>query len=310
MSDEGISPYLAEIESEITTEAAGNPNNAVAFDMESEKNSVVETVEITDADYKKYLSDSQRSSLPKHLQEGIIRKKKISEAEEAAMPSFESLREETNASVPEAPQDPAEPEPDISHMGETPEPGMFEPDLGITEKGGPEEPPADPLPRPEPMEVSFVAERLNNQEQELQIASMTQKQFEDWLFPADREESDWASGQVALARIMANLKAAGYDSVSLSLDEELFPAYVQVASALWSRQNFTNPNREEVITQLENAPAAQLVSTLEATANAVPAELAAELFRAPETTTTNYLPYVSVGLASLFAFMGPYFWKR
>tara|TARA_B100000614_G_scaffold66813_1_gene59195 strand:+ start:2395 stop:3327 length:933 start_codon:yes stop_codon:yes gene_type:complete len=310
MSDEGISPYLAEIESEITTEAAGNPNNAVAFDMESEKNSVVETVEITDADYKKYLSDSQRSSLPKHLQEGIIRKKKISEAEEAAMPSFESLREETNASVPEAPQDPAEPEPDISHMGETPEPGMFEPDLGITEKGGPEEPPADPLPRPEPMEVSFVAERLNNQEQELQIASMTQKQFEDWLFPADREESDWASGQVALARIMANLKAAGYDSVSLSLDEELFPAYVQVASALWSRQNFTNPNREEVITQLENAPAAQLVSTLEATANAVPAELAAELFRAPEETTTNYLPYVGVGLASLFAFMGPYFWKR
>ena len=122
MSDEGISPYLAEIESEITTEAAGNPNNAVAFDMESEKNSVVETVEITDADYKKYLSDSQRSSLPKHLQEGIIRKKKISEAEEAAMPSFESLREETNASVPEAPQDPAEPEPDISHMGETPDP--------------------------------------------------------------------------------------------------------------------------------------------------------------------------------------------
>ena len=160
------------------------------------------------------------------------------------------------------------------------------------------------------MEVSFVAERLNNQEQELQIASMTQKQFEDWLFPSDREESDWASGQVALARIMANLKAAGYDSVSLSLDEELFPAYVQVASALWSRQNFTNPNREEVITQLENAPAAQLVSTLEATANAVPAELAAELFRAPEETTTNYLPYVGVGLASLFAFMGPYFWKR
>ena len=33
MSDEGISPFLAEIESEITTEAAGNPNNAVAFDM-------------------------------------------------------------------------------------------------------------------------------------------------------------------------------------------------------------------------------------------------------------------------------------
>ena len=310
MSDESISPFLAEIESEITTEAAGNPNNAVAFDMESQKNSVVDTVEITDADYKKYLSDSQRSSLPKHLQEGIIRKKKISEAEEEAMPSFESLRDETNASVPEAPQDPAEPEPDISHMGETPEPGMFEPDLGITEEGGPEEPPADPLPRAEPMEVSFVAERLNNQEQELQIASMTQKQFEDWLFPADREESDWASGQVALARIMANLKAAGYDSVSLSLDEELFPAYVQVASALWSRQNFTNPNRSEVITQLENAPAAQLVSTLEATANAVPSELAAELFRAPEETTTNYLPYVSVGLASLFAFMGPYFWKR
>jgi len=117
---------------------------------------------------KKPLVGKQKN-LPKHLQEGIIRKKKISEAEEDAMPSFESLRDETNASVPEAPQDPAESEPDISHMGETPEPGMFEPDLGITEEGGPEEPPADPLPRAEPMEVSFVAERLNNQEQELQI---------------------------------------------------------------------------------------------------------------------------------------------
>jgi hypothetical protein len=310
MSDEGISPFLAEIESEITTEAAGNPNNAVAFDMESQKNSVVGAVEITDGDYSKYLSSSQRSSLPKHLQEGIIRKKKTAEAEEEAMPSFESLRDETNASVPEAPQDPAEPEPDISHMGETPEPGMFEPDLGITEEGGPEEPPAAPLPRPEPVEVSFVAERLNNQEQELKIASMTQKQYEDWLFPDDKEESDWASGQVALARIMANLKAAGYDSVSLSLDDELFPAYVQVASALWSRQNFSTPVREDVITQIENAPAAQLVSTLEATASAVPTELAAELFRVPVEESTNYIPYVGVGLATLFAFMSPFFWKR
>ena len=51
--------------------------------------------------------------------------------------------------------------------------------------------------------------------------------------------------QVALARIMANLKAAGYDSVSLSLDEELFPAYVQVASALWSRQSVQHQNRRE-----------------------------------------------------------------
>ena len=31
MSDDGISPFLAEIESEVTVEAAGNPNNAVAF---------------------------------------------------------------------------------------------------------------------------------------------------------------------------------------------------------------------------------------------------------------------------------------
>ena len=141
MADESISPFLAEIESEVTTEAAGNPNNAVSFNMEEQKNSVVDAVEVTESDYEKYLSEGQRNSLPKHLQEGIIRKKKTQEAEEDAMPSFSDL-------AAQPPQDPALDEPDISHMGETPEPGMFEPDLGITDAGGPEEPPVDPLPRP------------------------------------------------------------------------------------------------------------------------------------------------------------------
>ncbi len=303
MADESISPFLAEIESEVTTEAAGNPNNAVSFNMEEQKNSVVDAVEVTESDYDKYLSEGQRNSLPKHLQEGIIRKKKTQEAEEDAMPSFSELAEQP-------PQDPALDEPDISHMGETPEPGMFEPDLGITDAGGPEEPPVDPLPRPEPVEIDFLAERLSNQEQEIKIASMTQKQYEDWLFPCDKESEDWASGQIALARIMANLKAAGYDASSLSLDEQLFPAYVQVGSSLWSRQNLSNPIRDEVISQLENAPAAQLVSTLEATANAVPEELAAELFRAPVEEPTNYLPYATIGALTLAAFLTPYFWKR
>jgi hypothetical protein len=304
MADESISPFLAEIESEVTTEAAGNPNNAVSFNMEEQKNSVVDAVEVLESDFDKYLSDSQRGSLPRHLQEGIIRKKKTQEAEEDNMPSFSDMANEP-------PVDPSLDEPDISHMGETPEPGMFEPDLGITDAGGPEEPPSEPLPRPEPVEVDFLAERLSNQEQELKIASMTQKQYEDWLFPDEKEESDdWASGQIALARIMANLKAAGYDAQSLGLDDELYPAYVQVASSLWSRQNLSNPIREEVITQLENAPASQLVSTLEATANAVPTELAAELFRAPVVESTNYLPYVGLAGVSLAAFLMPYFWKQ
>ena len=61
---------------------------------------------------------------------------------------------------------------------------------------------------------------------------------------------------------MANLKAAGYDSSSLSLDDELYPAYVQIASSLWSRQNLVTPIREDAISRVENAPAAQLVATL------------------------------------------------
>tara|TARA_R110001606_G_C15341789_1_gene646630 strand:- start:125 stop:1030 length:906 start_codon:yes stop_codon:yes gene_type:complete len=301
MSDDGISPFLAEIESEVTVEAAGNPNNAVAFDMESGKNSVVETMEVTEEDLNTYLSASQRSSLPKHLQEGIVRKKKTSAAEEEAMPSFEEMRDEP-------PQDPAEPEPDISQMGDTPEPGFADPDMGPTEMGGPDDMTGAEL-LDSPLPVELLSERLQNQDQEMVVASMTQKQFEDWLFPTEGE-SDWASGQIALARIMANLKAAGYDSSSLSLDDELYPAYVQIASSLWSRQNLVTPIREDAISRVENAPAAQLVATLEATASAVPTELAAELFRVPVEETTNYTPYFIVGLATIAATTIPFFWKR
>ena len=310
MTDEGISPFLEQIESEVSLEASGNPNNALAFDSDSVENSVVQTVEIAAEDYSKYLSSNQRNSLPKSLQEGIIRKKKTAEAEEEAMPSFSDM---ADAPDPTAQADgldgiSAEPEPDISHMGETPDHGLEETDMGPTEMGGPEEPPADPLPRQiNPIEVDFLAERLANQEQEIVVASMTQKQYEDWLFP-EKEDDDWASGQITLARIMANLKAAGYDANSLNLDDELFPAYVQIGASLWSRQNLVNPVRTEVLSQIENAPASQMVATLEATASAVPTELAAELFRAPESP--NYVPYVLIGATTLTAFLIPFFWRK
>jgi hypothetical protein len=219
------------------------------------------------------------------------------------MPSFEAMRDADGLDGIEA-----EPEPDISHMGETPDHGLEETDMGPTEMGGPEEPPADPLPRQiNPIEVDFLAERLANQEQEIVVASMTQKQYEDWLFP-EKDTDDWASGQITLARIMANLKAAGYDSNSLNLDDELFPAYVQIGAALWSRQNLINPIRTEVLSQIENAPASQMVATLEATASAVPTELAAELFRAPESP--NYVPYFLIGATTLTAFLLPFFWRK
>ena len=301
MSDDGISPFLAEIESEVTEDAAGNPNNAVAFDMESGKNSVVDAMEVTQEDFNTYLSASQRASLPKHLQEGIVRKKKTSAAEDEAIPSFEEMRD--------APQDPAEPEPDISQMGDTPEPGFADPELGPTEMGGPDDMTGGEI-LDSPLPVELLAERLQNQDQEMVVASMTQKQFEDWMFPWMETSDDWASGQIALARIMANLKAAGYDASSLSLNDELYPAYVQIASSLWSRQNLVTPIREDVLARVENAPAAQLVATLEATASAVPTELAAELFRVPIEETTNYTPYFIVGLATIAATTIPFFWKR
>jgi hypothetical protein len=306
MTDEGISPFLEQIESEVVIEASGNPNNALAFDSDSVENSVVQTVEIGTEDYDKYLSAGQRSSLPKSLQEGIIRKKKTQEAEDDAMPSFSEMADSPDSTAQaDGLGIAAEPEPDISHMGETPEHGLDETDMG-----GPEEPPTEPLPRQiNPIEVDFLAERLANQEQEIVVASMTQKQYEEWLFP-EKDTDDWASGQITLARIMANLKAAGYDSNSLNLDEELFPAYVQIGAALWSRQNLMNPIRSEVIAQVENAPASQMVATLKATASAVPTELAAELFRAPESTTTNYVPYVLIGATTLTAFLIPFFWRK
>ena len=300
MSDDSISPFLAEIEGEVAVEAAGNPNNAVAFDMESGKNTVVDATEVSKEDYNKYLTSSQRNSLPKHLQEGIIRKAKTSAAEEDSTQTFSELANDPdfNTITPES-----EPAPE-----ETSEPSIHDPELGPTEMGGPEEMTGDEI-LDSPLPVELLAERLQNQDQEMVVASMTQKQFEDWMFP-EEGHTDWASGQIALARIMANLKAAGYDAANLSLDDQLYPAYVQIASSLWSRQNLSNPLREDVLSRVENAPAAQLVATLQATASAVPADLAAELFRAPIEQTTNYMPYIVVGVATLMAATVPFFWKR
>ena len=300
MSDDSISPYLAEIEGEVAVEAAGNPNNAVAFDMESGKNTVVDATEVSKEDYNKYLTSSQRNSLPKHLQEGIIRKAKTSAAEEDSTQTFSELANDPdfNTVTPESELAPEE----------TSEPSIHDPELGPTEMGGPEEMTGDEI-LDSPLPVELLAERLQNQDQEMVVASMTQKQFEDWMFP-EEGHTDWASGQIALARIMANLKAAGYDAANLSLDDQLYPAYVQIASSLWSRQNLSNPLREDVLSRVENAPAAQLVATLQATASAVPADLAAELFRAPIEQTTNYMPYIVVGVATLMAATVPFFWKR
>ena len=300
MSDDSISPFLAEIEGEVAVEAAGNPNNAVAFDMESGKNTVVDATEVSKEDYNKYLTSSQRNSLPKHLQDGIIRKAKTSAAEEDSTQTFSELANDPdfNTVTPES-----EPAPE-----ETSEPSIHDPELGPTEMGGPEEMTGDEI-LDSPLPVELLAERLQNQDQEMVVASMTQKQFEDWMFP-EEGHTDWASGQIALARIMANLKAAGYDAANLSLDDQLYPAYVQIASSLWSRQNLSNPLREDVLSRVENAPAAQLVATLQATASAVPADLAAELFRAPIEQTTNYMPYIVVGVATLMAATVPFFWKR
>lgn len=292
--DDDVSPFLSELESEVQTEAAGNPNNKMAFNGEANTNSVVETVEVTEEDLKNYLTEGQRNSLPKALQEGIARKKKISESEEANMPSFENMRSEydNESAMPESPEaetPDTDIPPEIAGPSET-----FEPNL------------------PEPADVTLLAERLSNQDQEVRVASMTQRQFEDWLFPENGESSDWASGQVALARILANLKAAGYDANTLTIDETLFPRYLQVASALWSRQNLVETGRESVLLKLENAPASQIVAMLTATADAIPITMAAELFSPVEVESepTNYLPYAAVGITTLAAMLIPMFWKK
>jgi hypothetical protein len=301
--DDDVSPFLSELESEVQTEAAGNPNNKMAFNGETPSNSVVETVEVTDEDLKKYLTEGQRNSLPKALQEGIARKKKISESEEANMPSFDNMRSEyeneaapsevsVDEPLPESPEE-LTPETEIPPEVAGP-PETFEPNL------------------PEPADVTLLAERLSNQDQEVRVASMTQRQFEDWLFPENNESSDWASGQVALARILANLKAAGYDANTLTIDETLFPRYLQVASALCSRQNLVETDRESVLLKLENAPASQIVAMLTATADAIPITMAAELFSPVEVESepTNYLPYAAVGITTIAAMLIPMFWKK
>ena len=98
----------------------------------------------------------------------------------------------------------------------------------------------------------------------------------------------------------------------MTIDETLFPRYLQVASALWSRQNLVETDRESVLLKLENAPASQIVAMLTATADAIPITMAAELFSPVEVESepTNYLPYAAVGITTIAAMLIPMFWKK
>ena len=68
--------------------------------------------------------------------------------------------------------------------------------------------------------------------------------YEEWLFQSESE-----AGEVAVARIVSNFKASGYD---------VKPTYAAVAGATWSRMNYAGEEHTEALKKVERASVADL----------------------------------------------------
>ena len=117
----------------------------------------------------------------------------------------------------------------------------------------PSPPPVEPMPQPPSSEPSInenVSEDSLEQYMEAHsedyrdIASMNLADYEDWLFNSESE-----AGEVAVARIVSNFKASGYD---------VKPSYAAVAGATWSRMNYEGEEHTDALHKVERASVASL----------------------------------------------------
>ena len=290
MSKDDVSHELKSLEDEILKSAASSPENTVTFDMESSSDSIATSIEIKEADYEKYLTKSQRSSLPMSLQDGIIRKKMSAEA--AGQPvedAFAEMREESD--MEETDTVPMEVQPEGPSEEPQPEPTL-EPVVEVVESS----------PASTDIDTDF-AERYSAHADTMRVASMTQKEYERWLFP-ESNAAGYREGQIALARILANLKSAGYDSHTLNMPTELYAPCVQIAASLWSRKQFNNGDRASTLDAVEQAPASQIVDFLRATAQnfaSVETMFAESVDPLPE----SQMPKIVIGVACAVAVLVP-----
>ncbi len=76
------------------------------------------------------------------------------------------------------------------------------------------------------------------------VSAMKLADYEEWLFQSEEE-----AGEVAIARIVSNFKASGYD---------VKPTYAAVAGATWSRMNYAGEEHIDALKKVERASVADL----------------------------------------------------
>lgn len=125
---------------------------------------------------------------------------------------------------------------------------------------------ATPVPTPEA--PRFEAEEIMAAQQAYglssKVAQMLPAEYEAWLFPAIGHPG-YHQGQLCLARVIANLASAGYNTVSLDEDAVVFPRKIQIAAATWSQTHYRGLDLEATRQDLTMAPAAEIVNLIPAT---------------------------------------------
>ncbi len=114
--------------------------------------------------------------------------------------------------------------------------------VGITGQDGPESIPTNQVMdnTPDPLEQFMEA----HSEDFRDVSAMKLADYEEWLFQSESE-----AGEVAIARIVSNFKASGYD---------VKPTYAAVAGATWSRMNYAGEEHMEALKKVERASVADL----------------------------------------------------
>ena len=123
-------------------------------------------------------------------------------------------------------------------------------------------------PAPTPEAPRFEAEEIMAAQEAYglssKVAQMLPAEYEAWLFPA-LGHPGYHQGQLCLARVIANLASAGYNTVSLDEDAVVFPRKIQIAAATWSQTHYRGLDLEATRQDLTMAPAAEIVNLIPAT---------------------------------------------
>jgi|TARA_R110002110_G_C13455157_1_gene717501 hypothetical protein len=114
--------------------------------------------------------------------------------------------------------------------------------MGITGQDGPEIQPTNQVMdnTPDPLEQFMEA----HSEDFRDVSGMKLADYEEWLF-----KSEEGAGEIAVARIVSNFRASGYD---------VKPTYAAVAGATWSRMNYGGEEHMDALKKVERASVADL----------------------------------------------------